>query len=832
MNFSSKSAALILTVIALSTAMAEDNDHWSFAELVSRWAAQNDKVPFIRAAGHTENYKWDVDSSSWKLTPATDTFRLTFENKASGRYLLELDPSITEWTNGAAPWGASWTTEFRDADGMITHWSKGFQHHDGTHFLLNRMEENRISKRKQAEHERSYAEGVLSGVAYTPLGAILSFDNWPVDALEKNNQFAVTPQTDGTVRLDSAWATLGERFELIVDPAKDYALVRFVRAHDWKEGNSHDDFVNTYEVLEHKKLPNGIWYPTRFGFTRKYSDKYAQHLAEKNKNSGPERFQAKKRLVIFEKLEVLPATSDPGTLFSVAFPGEKAAQAKPGIFEVRAMTKTPTETAKPYSLPHREGGAETILVEPEVLLDQSAINVATVENDADGSPQIYLRLSKDGAKKFGEITEKYLNQRIAMFVDGHPQSAPVIRQPILGGTAIISGTFTKEEAEQLADKLNEPANARPLPDELKPVSDFSKYKSGEELWQLLEGQGESEKHLHAGEWWTLKEQNAFKERQYTIACEILRRFPNDSRKWEAKQIKAASRDTPERAIEGRQLINEMATSSDVPSGIKKWATYKWVDEFVAGKGQSGEAEIENYCRQYPEDLKGCAQLKVDSARWYLDSQDPAIRVRGEAILKELIATGPGSILRPAEELLGSQFEILKARAERDKNSGERWAFARDAKVKELAQFIGQPFDFNLTALDGSSIGGKGMRGKVVLIDFWGTWCGVCVQRDLPHLTELYKKYHDRGLEIVGIAKDQNAEIVRKFVTDKAVAWPQHWDEGDAITKSYKIEMFPTAFLVNKEGRIAENASYWAYPDSADGAKPWSLEAEIEKLLLE
>lgn len=501
------------------------------------------------------------------------------------------------------------------------------------------------------------------------------------------------------------------------------------------------------------------------------------------------------------------------------------------LFELHLVATAPNQTAKPYALPHRDGRSETILVEPEVLLDQSAIQFANLSSESDGSPQILLWLSKDGAKRFGEITGQNINKRLAMFLDHQLRLAPVVRARIDGDRLAISGIFTQAEADALIAKLNEVASARPLPDELKPVQDFTRYQTADQLWQLLEQQLEFEKHLHPGEAWTSKEQDAARERRCTIAGELLRRFPDDPHRWEAKKIKSQTRDTEARAREGKELIDELATAPDVPQEIRKWARNERLLHYVIGQGQSGEAEINSYCHDYPEDVVGCAELKIDAAQWYLHSSDATNRQKGELLLRDLIANGPGSTVSEAEKLLADKEKIREADEERRKQSGARWAAARDKKVAELGQFVGNPFDLKFIATDGSPVDATKLHGKVVLIDFWGTWCGVCIQQ-MPELAATYRKYHDRGFEIVGIATDKNADLVRKFVKEKDIPWPQCWDEGGKITHSYKIEMFPTAFLVNKKGVIAENASFWAYPESAEPGKKWNLEIEIEKLLAE
>src|SRR5690349_1762140 len=139
------------------------------------------------------------------------------------------------------------------------------------------------------------------------------------------------------------------------------------------------------------------------------------------------------------------------------------------LLELRLVSKIPTETAKAYPLPDRGGHSEQLLVEPEVLLNQSAVQVASPVRESDGSPEIELRLSQEGARRFGEITQRYQKRRLAIFINGRLQSAPVINQPILGGLVRISGNFTEKEADDLADKINQVASSGSLPDELKPV---------------------------------------------------------------------------------------------------------------------------------------------------------------------------------------------------------------------------------------------------------------------------------------------------------------------------------------------------------------------------
>ncbi len=88
--------------------------------------------------------------------------------------------------------------------------------------------------------------------------------------------------------------------------------------------------------------------------------------------------------------------------------------------------------------------------------------------------------------------------------------------------------------------------------------------------------------------------------------------------------------------------------------------------------------------------------------------------------------------------------------------------------------VGKPLTLKFTALDGREIDLEKMRGKVVLIDFWATWCPPCVA-EMPHLKAVYQKYHPRGLEIVGLSLDRDRKALEKYVAKEKVPWAQRFD---------------------------------------------------------
>ncbi|HEY2761454.1 MAG TPA: TlpA disulfide reductase family protein, partial [Pirellulales bacterium] len=99
------------------------------------------------------------------------------------------------------------------------------------------------------------------------------------------------------------------------------------------------------------------------------------------------------------------------------------------------------------------------------------------------------------------------------------------------------------------------------------------------------------------------------------------------------------------------------------------------------------------------------------------------------------------------------------------------------KISELEKLLAlkaNPLELKFTDVQGKKFDLESYRGKVVLVDFWATWCGPCVA-GLPEVIEQYKKYHDQGLEIIGISFDEDKDALQQFVKDKDMGWVQFFD---------------------------------------------------------
>ncbi|CAN5905988.1 hypothetical protein BH11VER1_BH11VER1_07400 [soil metagenome] len=143
-------------------------------------------------------------------------------------------------------------------------------------------------------------------------------------------------------------------------------------------------------------------------------------------------------------------------------------------------------------------------------------------------------------------------------------------------------------------------------------------------------------------------------------------------------------------------------------------------------------------------------------------------------------------------------------------------------IKMLAELQTKPLDLKFKAVDGRDVDLAQLKGKVVLLDFWATWCGPCVA-ELPNVLKSYEKLHAKGFEIVGISLDQDKAALESFVKEKGMAWPQYFDgKGweNEISTRYGISSIPAMWLINKKGIVTST--------DARG----SLEETVEKLLAE
>ncbi len=137
--------------------------------------------------------------------------------------------------------------------------------------------------------------------------------------------------------------------------------------------------------------------------------------------------------------------------------------------------------------------------------------------------------------------------------------------------------------------------------------------------------------------------------------------------------------------------------------------------------------------------------------------------------------------------------------------------------KRVADGMPAP-EFTLNNIEGNPISLSSLRGKYVVLDFWGTWCGWCI-KGMPEMKEMYAKYSQR-LEVVGIACGDTEEAWKKCVAEKALPWTNLLNgAGDAdVSSLYAVTGYPTKVILDPEGRIlktilGESPEFYTYVDS-------------------
>lgn len=124
-------------------------------------------------------------------------------------------------------------------------------------------------------------------------------------------------------------------------------------------------------------------------------------------------------------------------------------------------------------------------------------------------------------------------------------------------------------------------------------------------------------------------------------------------------------------------------------------------------------------------------------------------------------------------------------------------------------------DFSITTSEGEHITLEDLRGKVIVLDFWGTWCPPCVE-SIPSLRNLHKKFaKEPSFVLIGISSDNDESEWRAFTAKEKMIWPQYWDRDRQIQRAFGVNAFPTYIVIDHEGIMRFRSSGTSWDSSAN-----------------
>lgn len=341
------------------------------------------------------------------------------------------------------------------------------------------------------------------------------------------------------------------------------------------------------------------------------------------------------------------------------------------------------------------------------------------------------------------------------------------------------------------------------------------------------------------EWY---EKRGLKMRSLGLA--FLEKYPADARRW-----KIVAEFDPNYPRFVKQWGDFDAAGADTNSVIDEAASSAWkakVAELKSALAKGGDV---------PADVRDAAATD-EALKPFLaaqEAQDKGERVDLAALHAKLTdfaakhpAAAGGEMLLFYYTTMLEEQEPEKAQPEKAEAMWSAFAASPNSSIVKVArgklaflELAKKPLEIAFTAIDGRAVDLKQLRGKVVLVDFWATWCGPCVA-ELPNVKKVYEKYHGKGFEVVGISlemaqvgsqdtPDQKAAKLAKarktltqFIEKQSLPWPQYFDGkgwDNDISKKYCLSGIPAMFLLDQDGRIVTT--------NARGAR---LEKEVVRLL--
>ncbi len=179
---------------------------------------------------------------------------------------------------------------------------------------------------------------------------------------------------------------------------------------------------------------------------------------------------------------------------------------------------------------------------------------------------------------------------------------------------------------------------------------------------------------------------------------------------------------------------------------------------------------------------------------------------GHDTLQEVTATLEGALREQAPQRMPKgdpnflYMELASlVRYEHMQATSDNPQFADAMKQLQADDTMRQNIEFTLSDLQGKVWRLQDLRGKVVLVNFWATWCPPC-RKEMPDIQALYEKYKDQGFVVLAIS-DEDVAKVQPFIAEKKIGYPVLLDPGDKVNQTFKIQGIPKSFVYDREGKL-------------------------------
>ncbi len=278
------------------------------------------------------------------------------------------------------------------------------------------------------------------------------------------------------------------------------------------------------------------------------------------------------------------------------------------------------------------------------------------------------------------------------------------------------------------------------------------------------------------------------------------------------------------AMQRLEVIKKVIAAANDPEMRENWI--KQLADALSGGIQTGELSkgldqlqslADQVEKQAPKtDLAAYVRFREMSAAYTQQFSDPKadyakIQEAWLGKLEDFIDSYPKSAdaaeammqLAIAHEFAGEEDDAKKWYARiRSDFSGSTLGEKANGAIRRL-DAVGKPYVIRGTTVDGKKLDSSAFKGKVVLIQYWATWCEPCIE-DMKTVRELQAKYGARGFQPIGVSLDSSEAEVRQFLTANRLAWPQLYQEG-GLDSPYALEMgvvtLPTMILIGPDGTV-------------------------------